>query len=92
MEANFSKKVDLLGLSYDEANAINKVLQRVNATCFNQPDEETSEWLSNDDFVCTLSNDERAALATFCISFTTGIDEYIQDCEKRVARLKQNQE
>jgi hypothetical protein len=53
------------------------VVETANDRCFNEINKD-GDYYSNDDFVCTLSVEERAALKTFCTSINTGIEEAIE--------------
>lgn len=62
MKINCTKndKVSITGLTMDELSMIQSVLYSAKR-CF--PDrEDNGEWLSNDDFVCTLNEEEKKAL------------------------------
>jgi hypothetical protein len=69
MKTNYNKKsqtFSLTGLSAAEYAALGAVLITANTRCFEVRDKEDGTWYSNSDFVCTLGDDERAALRTVC--------------------------
>lgn len=62
MKVNYNQngKASITGLTSDELSMIQSVLYSAKR-CF--PDrEDNGEWLSNDDFVCTLTDKEKEAL------------------------------
>lgn len=57
---NKNGTVSILGLTKDEYNAITTVIY-ASQQCFSEQ-EENGEYYSNDDFLCTLSQEEKEAL------------------------------
>lgn len=62
MTINKSGKVTLSGLTATETDVILAVVDTANRRCFHQP-EPSGEWYSNDDFILSLTDEQRQALA-----------------------------
>lgn len=57
---NQNGTVSIIGLSREQYNAIDSIIKSAQR-CFIEP-EESGEYYSNEDFVCTLSPQEKAAM------------------------------
>jgi len=57
---NKNETVSIIGLSIEQYNAISSIVFSAKR-CFEEP-EENGEYYSNDDFVCSLSPQEKAAM------------------------------
>lgn len=62
MTINKSGKVTLSRLTATEIDVILAVVDTANRRCFHQP-EPSGEWYSNDDFILSLTDEQRQALA-----------------------------
>jgi hypothetical protein len=68
MKTNYNKKsqtFSITGLNAAEYAALRAVLISANSNCF-EVRESDGAWSSNDDFICTLGDDEREALRSMC--------------------------
>jgi len=72
MKFNITKnnKVNILGLTVDEADAIIKIVTAANNRCFRDEDKYDNgagviHYFSGDNFVCTITEGERKALSDF---------------------------
>ena len=71
MKKSYNEKsgtFNLMYLSGVEYETLCKVLSTANNRCF-EDCESDGMWYSNDDFMCTLDNDEREALRKLCEEF-----------------------
>jgi hypothetical protein len=56
----------LAGLSKDEYDALKKVLEAANDSCFGEQNDDDCQWYSSADLMCTLESGQREALHTVC--------------------------
>ncbi len=74
MKLTHTKKgYTLTGISSTQFVAALRVLNTANDRCFNEP-ETTGEYHSNEDFVCTLTGEQREALTSLCRGLSLAID------------------